>query len=441
MSRPNLENLAYLLGVYSNSTIPQTYLNEMSDYELLLTVINKVNEIIERLGKYDEAINEVINYLNTLDDKVLKQVEDYLNNLNNNGYIANKITQIINSKKILMVGDSYLAGAGLPDPTTQGFGHLLYELGFNITALATPGGGFTAQGTNGRFLDVVRNWTENRESFTDVIFLGGINDSYTEIDNGTLGASIRDCIKETHQLYPNAKVSVGYISQTHRPQGNIKKVLQAIHTYKTGCIESNYAYINNSETMLKRVGLLQADGVHPTVEGHRRIANYLCSYLNNGNIATQDEMTGVRITGSPQFPNADPGDYYMLQTNNMMQVTLNQTSVWKANENAYPLIEMSGNTILHIGDFTQSLIYGQGEDLATATTNASFTVPATIIIWDSGEFKTSKSYPIALNLMFKGSSLFARPMMSDSNGANFWRSYIRQITVAPFTAVLNADIC
>ena len=43
--------------------------------------------------------------------------------------------------------------------------------------------------------------------------------------------------------------------------------------------------------------------------------------------------------------------------------------------------------------------------------------------------------------MFKGISLFARPMMSDDNGANFWHAYIREITVAPFTAILNADIC
>ena len=121
-------------------------------------------------------------------------------------------------------------------------------------------------------------------------------------------------------------------------------------------------------------------------------------------------MTGIRLTGSPQFPNADVGDYYMLQTNNIMQVTSHQTSVWKANESAYPYIELSGNTILHIGDFAQSLIYGQGEDLATAPTNCSFTVPATITLWADGSFTHSKSY-------------------------------IREITVAPFTAILNADIC
>lgn len=407
------------------------------EFDASFSYIQRLMHLCEKLNEQGVSINTIQEYLNSLDidqkikDEVFKQ---FVNTPN--------LKTVLEHRKIMLVGDSYLAGAGLPDPSTQGFGHLLYELGFDITALSSSGAGFTAQGTNGRFLDVVRNWTQNRNDYTDIIFLGGVNDSYTEIDDGTLGASIRDCIKETHQLYPNAKVAVGYISQLHRPQGNIKKVLQTIHTYKTGIIESNYAYINNSETMLKRVGLLQADGTHPTVDGHRIIANYLCSYLNNGNIATQGEMTGVCITGSPQFPNADPGDYYMLQTNNMMQVTSHQTSVWKANENAYPLIEMSGNTILHIGDFNKSLIYGQGEDLTTAEpTNASFTVPATITIWNDGTFKASKTYPIALNIMFKGTSLFARPMMSDDNGANFWRSYIRQITVAPFTAILNADIC
>lgn len=406
------------------------------EFDASFSYIQRLMHLCDKLNEQGVSINTIQAFLNSLDiDKKIKDevFKQFVNTPN--------LKRVLEHRKIMLVGDSYLAGAGLPDPSTQGFGHLLYELGFDITALASAGAGFTAQGANGRFLDVVRNWTQNRNDYTDIIFLGGVNDSYTEIDNGTLGASIRDCIKETHQLYPNAKVAVGYISQLHRTHDNIKKVLQTIHTYKTGCLESNYAYINNSETMLKRVGLLQADGTHPTVEGHRLIANYLCSYLNNGNIATQGEMTGVRLAGSPQFPNADPGDYYMLQTNNIMQVTLHQTSVWKANEGAYPLIELSGNTILHIGDFAQSLIYGQGEDLATAPTNASFTVPATITIWSDNTFTKSHSYPIPLNLMFKGSSLFARPMMSDDNGANFWRSYIRQITVAPFTAILNADIC
>lgn len=406
------------------------------EFDASFSYIQRLMHLCDKLNEQGVSINTIQAFLNSLDiDKKIKDevFKQFVNTPN--------LKKVLEHRKIMLVGDSYLAGAGLPDPSTQGFGHLLYELGFDITALASAGAGFTAQGANGRFLDVVRNWTQNREDYTDIIFLGGVNDSYTEIDDGTLGSSIRDCIKETHQLYPNAKVAVGYISQLHRTHDNIKKVLQTIHTYKTGCLESNYAYINNSETMLKRVGLLQADGTHPTVEGHRLIANYLCSYLNNGNIATQGEMTGVRLTGSPQFPNADPGDYYMLQTNNIMQVTLHQTSVWKANEGAYPLIELSGNTILHIGDFSQSLIYGQGEDLATAPTNASFTVPATITIWTNNTFTKSHSYPIPLNLMFKGSSLFARPMMSDDNGTNFWRSYVRQITVAPFTAILNADIC
>ncbi len=406
------------------------------EFDASFSYIQRLMHLCEKLNEQGVSINSIQEFLNSLDiDKKIKDevFKQFVNTPN--------LKTVLEHRKIMLVGDSYLAGAGLPDPSTQGFGHLLYELGFDITALASAGAGFTAQGTNGRFLDVVRNWTQNRNDYTDIIFLGGVNDSYTEIDDGTLGASIRDCIKETHNLYPNAKVAVGYISQLHRTHDNIKKVLQTIHTYKTGCLESNYAYINNSETMLKRVGLLQSDGTHPTVEGHRLIANYLCSYLNNGNIATQGEMTGIRLTGSPQFPNADAGDFYMLQTNNIMQVTLHQTSVWKANESAYPLIEMSGNTILHIGDFPQSLIYGQGEDLATAPTNCNFTVPATITIWTDGTFTKSHSYPIALNLMFKGSSLFARPMMSDDNGTNFWKSYIRQITVAPFTAILNADIC
>ena len=440
MSRPNLENLAYLLGVYSNSTIPQTYLNEMSNYELLLTVINKVNEIIERLGKYDEAINEVINYLNTLDDKVLKQVEDYLNILKDNGYITDKIAQIINSKKILMIGDSYLAGAGLPDPNIQGFGALVKSSGFDVTALASSGGGFTANGINGTFNDLLNSYTGERSAITDILILGGVNDSYTQIDGGLLATNITTTIMNAHKLYPNAKIAVGYISQLHRDNTNIYKSLLAKETYKTGSVNSRYAYITNSENMLKRVGLLQPDGVHPTVEGHRYLAAGIISYLINGNISTQGTLKSVKLNPSPQVPNPD-ADFYMLQDNNVIQLSSHQSTVYRcATGEATPKFELNGNNVLQLGTFQQSLIWGQSES-ATEFSNCMWTVPATITLWTDSTFTSSKTYAIPLTMVIVSETLVARPMLVDDVGGNFFNAYIKQINIAPWSTTIDANLC
>ena len=83
--RPNLKRLAYMLAVYSNSTIPQTYMNEMSNYELLLTLFEKVNSIIERTNTVTDAVNEILDLLSDIDDTIIEDVNRIVNEMYENG--------------------------------------------------------------------------------------------------------------------------------------------------------------------------------------------------------------------------------------------------------------------------------------------------------------------------------------------------------------------
>lgn len=135
------------------------------EFDASYSYIQRLMHLCEKLNEQGVSINTIQEFLNSLDiDKKIKDevFKQFVNTPN--------LKRVLEHRKIMLVGDSYLAGAGLPDPSTQGFGHLLYELGFDITALASSGAGFTAQGANGRFLDVVRNWTQNRNDYTDIIF-------------------------------------------------------------------------------------------------------------------------------------------------------------------------------------------------------------------------------------------------------------------------------
>lgn len=83
--RPSFRHLAYMLGMYSNRTIPQTYINEMSNYELLLALMNKVNEIIDRTIEYDDIMIQIQALLDELEDTIKADVERILNEMYENG--------------------------------------------------------------------------------------------------------------------------------------------------------------------------------------------------------------------------------------------------------------------------------------------------------------------------------------------------------------------
>lgn len=98
MARPKLKELAYMLGVYSNKTIPQTYINEFSNYELLLSLLSKVNEIIEQCNNYKEILDEIQKVLDDMDDGIREEVERVLNEMYDDGTLAQEVADILSTK-------------------------------------------------------------------------------------------------------------------------------------------------------------------------------------------------------------------------------------------------------------------------------------------------------------------------------------------------------
>lgn len=437
-NRPNVEHIAYLLGLYNNSTIPQTYINEMSNYELLSLILNKVNEIIERCTIYDDSINEVINYLNTLDDKVLKQVNDYLEELKNNGYIAEQLKKISN-KKILIIGDSYTMGEGVT--SSEVYTTLLSNFGFNITAFASSGGGFTQRGNNGTFKDVLESYAraesdDNRKSYTDILFLGGVNDSYANINS--ISNDINSTVNSAHFYFVNATIQIGYISQLHRANCNLDNCLKtrAIYTNSADS-NNNYSYISNSEYILKQVGLLQADGVHPNAMGHKVLANYLCSYLLNGNI-------DVKRYVNPLFTKTD--DSYLTnefivnfteeQHNGLISFVSRNSIVLNFTNNNFTC--NPDTFAIPLGKLSNTLIWGQSDrEGAFSDVNIPIMCECRYTLTDGGAESIN-----ALNCciqLYQDKVLLKLLSVKDFQTYN--NIYLKQINIVPFNIQLNADYC
>ena len=430
-NRPKLRELAYMLGVYSQKTIPQTYINELSNYELLLTILSKVNEIIERCGKYDEVINEVINYLDTLDDAVI----EYLDELKESGYIAEQIKEVVSaSRKILFVGDSYTFGSGLANPATESFPELINSIGISSVRTASAGGGFIAIGNNGTFLDLINNFNTNPESFTDVFILGGINDTYQNLD--LLGTAIENTINTAHQKFTNATIHVGYISQTHRLADggcNYENTMRVKQAYKEHSLGAKCCYINNAEYMLKQIGVLQTDGLHPTAVGHRLIANYLISYILGGNLSVTRWANGILLNYNAQVTS---GAFNINQTvvNNLCTLNQPTNSVYVVNNVG---MELNGNSSVVVGDMIGGIAFGQADGLNQfGCVNHIVSGSVTYSTTESGESIT-ETMPISIRIV--GTTIFFAPLKLSSASA-FTFGYIRQINLPPWSITIPSDM-
>lgn len=95
MARPKLKELAYMLGIYSNKTIPQTYIGEFSNYELLLALLNKVNEVIEQCNSYNEIMNEIQKVLDDMDDAIKEEVQKVLEELYESGEFDDILADVL----------------------------------------------------------------------------------------------------------------------------------------------------------------------------------------------------------------------------------------------------------------------------------------------------------------------------------------------------------
>jgi len=95
MARPKLKELAYMLGIYSNKTIPQTYIGEFSNYELLLSLLSKVNEIIEQCNSYTEILNEIQKVLDDMDDAIKEEVQKVLEEMYESGEFDDVLADVL----------------------------------------------------------------------------------------------------------------------------------------------------------------------------------------------------------------------------------------------------------------------------------------------------------------------------------------------------------
>ena len=204
----------------------------------------------------------------------------------------NEELDIINSERIVCIGDSYAVGTTY-NATIDGWCDRLKTLrGLNNSdyfKLAEGQSGFTRAGLNGHtfqsLLEANISNITSPETITKVIVCGGHNEY--DSDGPSLNSAISYFINYCKEHFVNAKIYVGMIGDNSNTTTAGKNVRSAIYNFilrsYQNCVLYGGIYLNGIQNIMKDYkDFMSEDGVHPNNTGYNFLASYINNAINNG---------------------------------------------------------------------------------------------------------------------------------------------------------------
>lgn len=272
--------------------LPQVYGDELSYYELL-------NKVVEKLNAIGITVNELIDYVNTyFDSKDWQQMvnnkldamvaDGTLDNIINQkifGELSGNVNMLLDNRKnfrnckILCIGDSF--GRGVYDgnehlesswPTKLGEyanGSIIYNYCQNNAGFLPSDNTFLTQLTKAK--------NDGHGDSHIIIIEGGHNDGY--VDTTNLFNSIRECINYAKQNFPNAVIYVvaantGTDSQiTRSKRHEVWEIMQSASNLMGVTFWMANIYVWNINDTLS------GDGIHLNQFGYEMLASVIYQFL------------------------------------------------------------------------------------------------------------------------------------------------------------------
>lgn len=330
-----LENFPFIEADFDALTEWQLFEKLGKEINKIINSQNTVGEQAEILtNAFNELQNYVNNYFNNLD--VQNEINNKLNEMAQSGEldqivgkyitrdiqpqidnIKNEITKIKN-REIIIVGDSYLAGQSLDNPTTENYGYLLMKkLGFSSDKFhiwAEGGSSFVNSGNQNHTWQTLIQSKLNTiipNNITEIYFIGGYND-VTANNPGQIENAMQTCIEYTKRVLPKAKVFVcliGNNASTLESQiANRNLLKNRIYNVYKNCTKYNAIFIPKGQLPLQNYTLFENNetAVHPNKQGHINLANWLYELIEYGDSDYTDIQNAVNGTlpetiGTGQF--------------------------------------------------------------------------------------------------------------------------------------------
>ena len=241
------------------------------------TLNTKATQAASDISTLKNKVNTNTTNINTLNTKATQAASD-ISALENQVSVLNNNT----FKKILLLGDSYLAGFGLSAPSTQNYGYLLKQMlagsGKTVDYKGVNGAGFSTTLEN-NFYSILQTYASTLSSYDLVIFCGGFNDAQNSGQNwASITSGINQCASYI-KSHGNAAIYVMFVG-LGSSFGYSANAANAFSAYASNV---NVCFVAGSPCVLHdyRSDYL-ADTIHPSVVGQQKLAKAVYSAIFSG---------------------------------------------------------------------------------------------------------------------------------------------------------------
>ena len=279
-----------------------SYIDKVNFYNegggLQKSVPIKDSDTATKVANLTSKVNTNTADINTLNTKATQAASDISTLENQVSVLNNKASQaasdisalenqvsVLNNntfKKILLLGDSYLAGYGLSAPSTQNYGYLLKQMlsgsGKTVDYKGVNGAGFSTTLEN-NFYSILQTYASTLSSYDLVIFCGGFNDAQNSGQNwASITSGINQCASYI-KSHGNAAIYVMFVG-LGSSFGYSTNAANAFSAYASNV---NVCFVAGSPCVLHdyRSDYL-ADTIHPSVVGQQKLAKAVYSAIFSG---------------------------------------------------------------------------------------------------------------------------------------------------------------
>ena len=207
--------------------------------------------------------------------------------------------EVMNGRHAVFIGDSFMApSASYPQKLAYFVSQLL---GWTMHNYAVGGTGWYDEGGVGKnFLhqleDSVTDITVPADQVSYVVIGGGFNDwnDPTPLNYNQLYSAALNTVVKAHQLYRNAEIVC--IPMMFRNYGVDVHMHDLYSAIVSGINASNTPVKLITDAYMWQLAFKNVDGVHPTVELYKIMAEYVCSWILGGGVKV-DRLYSQNLSG------------------------------------------------------------------------------------------------------------------------------------------------
>ena len=352
-------------------------------------------------------------------DLTIQQIQENISN------IQNQIS-FMNSKKVILIGDSYAQG-GTPEGQVTAWQDLfISKTGLTNTIKKAHGGVGFINTVNGKNFKTLMEEVEPDSTVTDIIVLGGYNDmlaTYNQVYN-----AINSFKSEANSRFPNAEIHIGMVGWS-KDSTKLYDLNNILCHYRQASSSNNCHYLNGIEyTMHRYFDYFSSDGFHPNQTGQYAISDNLVQAWKNGTAYISYPYTNITLNFDSNIQVGVTGwdAVGCTMTNNIVEVTKQGNSTMRF---VNPVTKTDRDNVIEIGTIRGGYIVGShyGMDF----------IPVKCFIKAGNNYYNT----FALLQFVDGKVQLRFGQIADNHTSYVNYTNISEIQIAPFHGVFNSEFC